>query len=48
MYNSDYSYKQARPAVSLTFSRNALLMLLGYATHPSVQTNKAHATWEQA
>src|SRR6266699_77128 len=32
---------QTRPAVRLTFSRNARLMLPGYAAHPSVHTSRA-------
>ncbi len=30
-----------RPTVFFTFSRNARLILLGYAAHPSVHTSKA-------
>src|SRR5438034_6333415 len=37
-----------RPRVFFTFSRNARLILPGYAAHPSVQISNAQAACEQA
>ena len=50
IHSSDHTRKQQRPrpAVSLTLSRKARQILLGYAAHPSVHTNRAHASCEHA
>src|SRR5256885_478027 len=44
MYNLGHTtfFDAPGPGVSFTFSRNALMMLLGYAAKPSVQINIAH------
>src|SRR5712691_10284925 len=50
IHKSGHTSKHALPlpAVFFTFSRNARIMLFGYAFHPSVQTKRACMDWQQA